>query len=321
MVPGAVVARLARAAVTLACAFVACFLLLHAMPGDPLDRLDSVAAPAAQLERTRRALGLDRPLGGQLAQTLLSYASGDLGLSFHHRRPVAEILGRALPATALLGASALACGYGLGVPLAMVLLGLRPGLRRMLDRLLMWIAVAPRFWFGLLLVLALHRLAGWFPASHAGPPGGGTWTDTARHLVLPGLTLGLPAACLVARFQLAVLSRALNEPHVRAARARGAHGWKLLLHHVLRPSLGPVIALLGIDLPVLASGAIVVELLFAWPGIGRLTVEAVLGADYPLALGTAVLSCAVVLLGRLLAETLEWLVDPRSRGRLPGHIA
>ena len=304
--------RTARAAATLLCVFLVSFFLLQAMPGDPADRLDSPTVPAEQAERNRRALGLDRPIVAQLAITLGSYARGDLGVSVTRKRPVVEVLLEALPPTVLLGSVALLVAYGVGLPLALLLVTFPGRWRRLVDRGLLAFAVVPRFWLGVMLVFLLHSLAGWFPATHAISPGGGGWSDRIRHLVLPALTLGLPAAFVVCRYQLAVMEQVLGDLHVRSARAFGAGGYRLLARHVLLPSLSPAVALFALDLPVIVSGAIVVEVIFAWPGVGRLTADAVLGADYPLALAAALLSATVVLLGRLLAEVLARVIDPRQ---------
>jgi len=304
-----------RFAATLLATFLACFLLLHAMPGDPADRLDAPGIPVEQAERTRRALGLDQPLPVQLLQTIAGYARGDLGVSFTHHRPVAEVLVDALPPTAALGAAVLLLAYGVGLPLALLLVSASPRTRSAADRLLLAVATVPRFWLAVMLILLLHSLTGWFPASHAISPGGGGWLDRLRHLVLPALTLGLPAAFVVCRYQLAAMERTLADPHVRAARATGGGGGAWLLRHVLRPSAGAAVALFGLDLPVLVSGAVVVELIFAWPGLGRLAAQAVLGFDYPLALASVLLAAIAVFAGRWLAETLADVLDPRRRER------
>ena len=307
---GALVRHLLRGAASALCAILVCFFVLHALPGDPADRLDSPLVPVAQAERNRRALGLDRPLGVQLWRTLSSYARGDLGISFSERRPVAEVLGDALPATLLLGSSALALAYGGGLTLALLLLGLPRRGRAWAHAGLLVLGTAPRFWLGSMLVYVLHGLAGAFPASHAAAAGASGAVD-ARHLVLPVLALALPAACLVARYQLSVMADRALGPEVRAARARGLAGLALLLRHVLRPTLGLAAGLFAVDLPVVVSGAIVVEVLFAWPGVGRLTAQAVLESDYPLALAAVLLAACAVLAGRLAAELVALAVPGR----------
>ena len=293
--------RLLRTGATLALVFVVCFLLLHALPGDPTDRLDAPGVPAEQAERTRRALGLDRPLPEQFVRTLVSWARGDLGVSTTRGRPVADVLAEALPYTAALGVGVLLLAYGTGLPLALALVVLPERRRRRVDRVLLLLGIVPRFWLAVLLVLLLHSLAGWLPASHAFSPGGGGVLDRLRHLVLPALSLGLPAACVVARYLLSVMERVREAPHVRAARAAGSAGTRLLVRSVLLPSAGTAVALFALDLPVLVSGGIVIETIFAWPGVGRLTAQAVLAG-------------AVVLLGRHGAEAATRRLDPRQGG-------
>ncbi len=303
--------RLLAPGLTLLWVFALCFALLHAMPGDPADRIDAPGVPPDQAERNRRALGLDEPIPLQFVRTVASYARGDLGVSSARRRPVATVLAEALPFTAGLGAAALALAYGAGIGLAMVLVRLTPRPRRTADRAMLVASAVPRFWLAVMIVLLLHGVMGWFPASHAFSPGGGGPADLLRHLALPAISLGLPAAFVVARYWLAAMERELVSPHVRAARAAGASGGRLIVRHVLRPSAGTAAALFGLDVPVLVSGAVVIEVVFAWPGLGRLTVEAVLGADYPLALALALLAASAVLAGRGIGQGLARALDPR----------
>lgn len=310
--------HLGHAAGTLAAVFVFCFFLLHAMPGDPQDRLDAPGIPASEAERTRRALGLDAPIPLQFLQTVISYARGELGVSIGRREPVADVLRSAIPATMLLGAAALALAYGAGVPAALFLVALPPRARRSCERAALLLALVPRFWLGVLLILLLHSAAGLLPASHAAPPGGGGLAARLRHLALPALTLAIPAAASISRYQLSVMEAALQAPHVKASRAAGRSGLGLLSRHVLRPSLAATAALAGLDLQVLVSGALVVETVFAWPGLGRITAEAVLGSDYPLALASALVCSAAVVCGRFLAEEAARRLDPRF-GSPPGE--
>jgi ABC-type dipeptide/oligopeptide/nickel transport system permease component len=307
-------ARLAYAAATLFGVFLLCFLLLHAMPGDPLDRLDEPGIPAGEAERTRRALGLEAPLPEQLLRTLASYARGDLGTSTGRKAPVADVLFRAIPATMLLGATALLLAYGAGLPAALLALSLSSAGRKTFEKIAIVLAVLPRFWLGVLLVLVFHSLLGWLPASHSGPPGGGGGlASRIPHLLLPALALAIPAAGSIARYELSIMEAALDSPHVRTSRATGRLGLPLLARAVLRPSLGAAVALAGLDLQVLVSGTLVVETVFSWPGLGRITAEAVLGADYPLALAASLCSAAAVVGGRMLAAEAARQLDPRLR--------
>lgn len=304
--------RIVHGAAVLTASFVATFLLLQALPGDPFDRLDAPGLTAEDARRTREALGLDLPVHRRLVATARSYLEGDLGVSFERQRPVARVLGAALPATLLLGGTGLLLAYGLGVPLAVAAWRLGPRARAGIDRLALLFTVTPRFWFGVLLVWVFHGWAGWLPASHAAPPGGGGAWDRAAHLVLPALTLALPAAAGIARYQLAQMAREADRLHVVAARAAGAGGARMVFRSLVRPTLVPVAAMFALDLRVVASGALVVELVFAWPGIGRVAADAVRNADYPLALAAATLSAALVVVGRAIAEVAVEVLDPRA---------
>ncbi len=309
-----VLPRLARAGGLLVAAYTLCFLLLHALPGDPLDRLEAAPIDAAQARRTREALGLDAPLPRQYWSTLNAYLHGELGASLRYRRPVAQVLAAALPYTALLGASALLLALGAGLLGAAGAAALPHPSRRIVEIGVLWLATAPRFWLGLLLVLLFADALGWLPASHARAPGGAGPGDVLAHLVLPAWTLALPTAAVIARYQLALLDTMRAAPHVRAARAAGETGARLAWRHIVRPSLAPTLALLAVNVPGLVSGAIVVEVVFAWPGLGRASVEAILGGDYPLALAATLSSAGAVIAGRWLAAALERWFHPPAFG-------
>jgi peptide/nickel transport system permease protein len=308
------VKRLRHSAGTLVLAFILSFFLLHALPGSPSERLDRPEVPVEQGARNRRALGLDAPLPAQLGHTVVSYLRGDFGVSFVKHRPVASVLADALPYSALLGAASLAIAYGLGVPWALVLVSLPYAWRRRFDDLGLAAATVPRFWLAVMLILVFHSNLGWLPASHAADAGAASSTaELLAHLVLPALALALPSSFLVARTTLASLERVAGSLHVKRARAAGASGPSLVFSHVLRAAAAPTLALAGLDLAVLASGALVVETIFAWPGLGRVAAESVLAEDYPVALASCVLAATAVVGGRFVSETLARRVDPRLR--------
>jgi ABC-type dipeptide/oligopeptide/nickel transport system permease component len=312
------VKRLRHAAGTLALGFVLSFVLLQAIPGSPSERLDRPDVPVEQAARNRRALGLDAPLPAQFARTVASYAHGDLGVSFAKHRPVAVVLAEALPYTALLGAASLVLAYGLGVPWALILLTLPPRWRRRLDDCGLAVATVPRFWLSIMLILVFHSILGWLPASHATAAGvSASAGGLLAHLVLPALALALPSSFLVARTTLASIERVASSLHVKRARASGAAGTSLLLPHVLRAAAAPTLALAGLDLPVLASGAMVVETIFAWPGMGRVAAESVLAQDYPVALASCLTAAIGVVLGRLASQAVARRLDPRLREDAP----
>jgi len=308
----AVARRLLRAAVTLVVVFALTFLLLHALGADPAERLDDPAVPAEQAARTRAALGLDRPLGAQFLATLGAYARGELGVSILHRRPVRDVLADALPGSFLLGVAALLVAYALGPLAATGCALLPPRRRRLADELLLAAATVPRFWLGVMLVLVFHTWAGWLPASHATGPGAAARFDL-MHLVLPALALALPAAAVVARVQSAAMDDPEAAPRLALARAAGVPAPLILWRHRVRPALAPVAALAALDLPLLVSGAVVVESVFAWPGVGRVAAEAVMGGDYPLALAATMLAATTVVFGGVLLDATLLRLDPRRR--------
>lgn len=304
--------RLARAAATLAVVFAITFLLLHLAAADPAERLDDPGIPAEQAARTRAALGLDRPLGAQFLATLGAWSRGELGVSIQHRRPVREVLAEALPGSLLLGAAALLVAYSLGPLVATGCALLPPRGQRRADALLLAAATLPRFWLGVMLVLVFHTWAGLLPASHAAAPGAAARFDFA-HLVLPALALALPAAAAIARVQRAAMDDPEVEPRLALARAAGVSAPRALWRHRVRPALAPVAALAALDLPLLVSGAVVVESVFAWPGAGRVAADAVMGGDYPLALAATMLAAATVVAGGVLLDAALPRLDPRAR--------
>lgn len=281
-------------------AFTLSLLLLQALPGEPLDRLDSPRIGAREAERSRAALGLDRSFPVMWWQTLRSYASGELGFSFTRGEAVGAVLGRALGPTAALGAATLVVAYLLGIALASLYLGSPRHVAR-LDAGLLVLATPPTFVFGAVLLQLLHFEFPLFPASHAAYSAEASLGERMSHLVLPTLSLALPAAARIARLQGAVLSRDRTRAHLLGARARGVGRLSYAWNHGLRPALSPILTLVGLDLPLLVSGAVVAETLFAWPGLGRLTATAVLEQDYPLALAAIVLTAVAVVVGRRLA--------------------
>lgn len=310
-----------RAVATLVLALAATFLLLEALPGDPLDRLDDPALTAEQVQRTRTALALDRPAPQRLAAALGALATGDAGTSFTLHRPVSDVLREALPATIVLGGATLVLAYGLGLGAGFALLLAPARWRRRASAPAAALAALPRFWLGVALVVVFHDALGWLPASHAAPAGEAAagFAVRVRHLVLPALALALPAAAGILRLQLAVAAAAWSGPRVTVARALGLSAPRVAWRSVARPHLAPLIAQAGVDLPVLVSGAVVVETVFAWPGLGRLSAQAVLAADIPLALGCVALATVTTVGGGWLAEWAAGALDRRRDADSDAH--
>jgi peptide/nickel transport system permease protein len=303
------------------------FVLLETAPGDPADlMLAGRPVPPEIREQILEAYGLDRSAGRRYASWIGALAlHGDLGWSISRSRPVAELIGEALPRTALLAATALVLHVIAGVALGMVSASTR---RRWVDRSIGGVSLVlyamPAFWLGLMAVLCLSYLVPLFPASSMHSVGAEAWSwprrwlDVAWHLVLPASVLGLASTAAMLRFVRAGLLRALARGFARAARARGVGSRRVLLVHALRNALLPVINLIGVSLPALLSGSLVIEVVFAWPGMGRLTYDAILMQDFPVVLATTLLATLLVVVGTLAADLAMVAADPRIRLRTSG---
>jgi peptide/nickel transport system permease protein len=308
----------------------AAFLLLQLAPGDPARLWVGPAASAADLEAARRALGLDQPLATRYLVWLGSFLRGNWGISLAQQRPVTEVVGSALPATLLLTGSSLLVSY-----LGGIIVGLVQAVKRArpTDTILTIVTVLvyglPTYWVALVLVLVFaygSARMGWpvwlqFPAMGVSSldadflPAGARLVDRLRHLTLPLVTLGTLGVAGTARYVRGAAVDVFELDFVRAARARGLHARRIVRRHVLRNALLPVITLLGLALPALFSGTVFVEVIFAWPGMGRELVGAVAARDYPVVLaGTAIFGTLVVV-GNLLADVLYAVADPRLRAR------
>lgn len=298
------------------------FFLIHLAPGDPFS-LDNPAIPPEVSARMRAQFGYDRPVLEQYARYLGRVAQGDLGYSHMLRVPVIRALGDTLPRTLLLMGSALVLSFAIGIWLAVVEARHRGTARaRGLNGASLFVYSLPDFWLALMILLTF---AYWIPAF---PSGGMTdpvmhdymtpWQatlDVARHLVLPLLTLTLIISAVVARYQRSALFDALPSDFMRTARAKGVPEPQLVGRHALRNSLLPMITLAGLAFPALLGGAVFVERVFNWPGMGLLVVNAIAQRDYALVVGAVLLGGALVVLGNLLADICYGWADPRVRVR------
>ncbi len=314
--------RLAQALIIALGVVTLTFILLHAAPGDPFAATAESPYRSPQvIQQARRNYGLDQPLIVQYLRYLGNLARGDLGISFSLHRPVTEALLEALPNTLLLATAALLLDFGLGIAVG-TLQGMRAGtkLDRILSTLTLTLFSTPVFWLGLMLLLVFAQTLGLFPVGGVSDPvlapslsPLGKLLDRLWHLCLPALTLGLVGAAGTARYQRAAVLEVIRHDFIRAARAKGLSERAVATRHALRNALLPTITLFGLTFPVLLSGAVLVETVFAWPGMGRLTVDAVLRRDHPLFLGATVLAAAMVVLGNLLADIAYRIADPRTR--------
>ena len=296
------------------------FFLLRLAPGDPVERLLGPAADPAQVAAQRTALGLDRPLPAQYAAWLGRFARGDWGTSIATGRPVRTMIGEAWPATVLLVGTSLVLSYGVGILIGAWQASLR---RRSVDTAVSVATVTlfamPGYWLGLMLVMLftyrLHALPAFGAAGLDADflTGWDRVADRLRHLALPLLTLTLVGLAGAARYVRGAMLDVRGEPYVLTARAKGIGARRVLLAHVLRNALIPVVTLLGLSLPALFSGAVFIEAIFAWPGVGRVLVDGVQGRDYPVVMAATAVSAVLVVIGNLLADVLVAWVDPRVR--------
>jgi len=298
------------------------FALLHLAPGDPVEQLVGPDATAEQLATQRRALGLDRPLPAQFAAWIARAARGDWGRSFATGRPVAEMLGNAWPATVRLVGLSLLLSYLVGVILG-VWQAARAGSRTdtAVSVATVTLFALPGYWLGLMLMMVGTYWLRVLPAFGAAGldadylTGWPRLADALRHLALPLATLTLIGIGGVARFTRGAMLDVRAAPFVVTAYAKGLSPASVLTRHVLRNALLPVVTLLGLSLPALFSGAVFVEAVFAWPGVGRVLVEAVRARDYPVVMAATTISALLVVAGNLLADLLAAVVDPRLRHR------
>lgn len=304
----------------------AVFFVVRLAPGDPLDQAVLEETTGADRELMRERLGLAGPLGRQYLAWVGGVARGDFGASLRQHRPVAEILAEALPPTLLLTVTAYLLHLLLAVATALVLVlrAGRPSARFLHDAGLALYSM-PTFWLGSMLILLLARQLGWFPAGGMQAadapylPAGARLADLLHHLVLPVLTLALGSFMGTARHLRASLAEVMAQDHILAARARGLPERTVLIRHGLRNALLPVITLAGLSLPFLLGGAVVVEIVFGWPGMGRVTLEAIWARDYPVVMATTTVAALTVVAGSLLADVLYRWADPRVRLGVDGE--
>lgn len=273
---------------------VVVFGLLHLTPGDPASLMLGEQATPEQIRDLRKALGLDEPLVTQYAWFLGHAVRGDFGTSIRAQRPALEVVLERLPATLLLTAGAFTFALSVGLPIGVI---------SAVKRLSLWdhgsMALAlmgqsmPVFWLGLMLIIVFSVHLRWLPVSGAGGP---------QHLVLPAVTLGTFLIGLIIRLTRSSMLDVLGQDYVRTARAKGLAERAVVVRHALRNALIPVVTLLGLQLGILLGGAVITETVFAWPGVGMVTVTAINQRDYP------VVQCAVFI-SAVLVVSINWAVD------------
>ena len=298
--------RFVASALILVGVTVVTFALAFLIPADPVRQIAGRNATPETVESIRHQLGLDRPVPVQYATYLGRLAQGDLGRSYIQKTDVGQLIMSRLPATLLLMLGAIFFELAIGIPLGL----LAAARRGRADRAIMILAFAgvstPQFVVGLALLYLLAYLAGWFPMSGYGGLG---------HLILPALTLGIGGGGWYARILRSSLVDVLRQDYIRTARAKGLTERSVVIVHALRNALLPVVAMVGLDIGTFMGGAVVVESVYGWPGIGQLAWQAIQRLDIPIIMGVTLVAAIAIVIGNLIADLVTPLIDPRIRLR------
>lgn len=284
---------------------LAAFALMHIAPGDPVAFMLGRNAPPEAYERTRKDLGLDKPLPVQYWIFLSSVAKGQMGQSLIYRVPTRDLIFQRLPKTLLLSVLALIVCYLIAIPIG-VLAAVKRGSAidfGVMAGATLGISI-PSFWLGLILIMVFAVKLRWLPASgHEG----------LKVLILPVFTLAIGEAAVVARLIRSSMIESLGGDYVRTARAKGLNNFRVIFVHALRNAMLPTISVLGLQLGFLLVSTVVVENVFGWPGVGRLLVESISRRDYPVVQGTLLVLGVTIVLGNLIADVLYRVANPQIR--------
>ncbi len=288
------------------------FVLVHLAPGDPIATqfgMNMKRLEPERIEAIREELGLNDPLAVQYLRYLGNLLKGDMGQSLTTKKPVLDEITDRLPATIQLTLAAMFISLLLAIPLG-ILSAVKRG--SFVDKLSMSGALLgvsmPSFWVGIMLMLLFSLQLGWLPSSGRGD---GTTVGSIKALILPALTLGMALMGLTTRLMRSSMLEVLGQDYMRTARSKGLRSFVVLNRHGLRNALIPVVTIVGLQFASLLGGAVIVETIFAWPGIGRLAVNAIWRRDYPVIMGTVLVFAVVFILMNLLVDLVYTLIDPR----------
>jgi len=281
------------------------FALIHLVPGDPAQAMLGETAPQADVLKLRHSLGLDQPLLTQYRTFMTGLARGDLGTSFRYNVPVTAQIREKFPNTATLAVAAMCFAILFAIPLGILAAVFRG---TFIDHAAMTLALVgismPNFWLGPLLAILFAVRLGWLPVSGTGG---------LSHLILPAVTLGAALSAILARMTRATVLEELRELYVLAARARGLSGMRAVVKHAFRNSLIPIVTIIGLQFGAVLTGTIITETIFAWPGLGRLLIQAISFRDYPLVQGCILFISVTYVAMNLLTDLTYGLLDPRIR--------
>ena len=302
------------------------FLLVHLAPGDPVRIMLGEQARPADVERLNRIYGFDRPLPAQYARWIGNAIRGDLGVSIRSQTSVLELVAQRLPATVELAVASLVLAVLIGIPLGVLAAATRNTPIDFASMIAALVGVAaPNFWVGLILLSTVAANVGWIPVFGRGPGvlealvalftrlEVGPLYDALRHLLLPATAIGTSIMALITRLTRSTMLEVLNLDYVRTARAKGLRRVRVVFVHALRNALLPVVTVIGVQFGALLGGAIVTEVVFAWPGIGRLIVDSISQRDFPVVQGSILLLAAVFVLVNLVVDLSYGLINPRIR--------
>ncbi len=312
-----IIRRLLQAVPLLFIITVITFIIINTAPGDPVymfvspDQMDT-----ANLDLIRAQLGLDKPMIVRYFIWLGGVLKGDFGLSFFYRRPVMEVLFESLPNTIILALSATIFSFAVAIPAGITSAIKRNSAFDYASSTVSFIGVSlPSFWFGLIMILVFSLKLRWLPTAgmQSLDATGSFFNDRLRYLILPTLVLGMGSMASKMRYMRSAMLEVIRQDYVRTARAKGVAEFFVIGKHALRNALLPVITLLGFIIPSLVGGAVIVETIFGWPGIGRIAISASFNRDYPLMMGNLMLSSTMVIMGSLIADILYAVADPRIK--------
>ncbi len=303
--------RGAQALLVLLGVSIVCFSLVHLVPGDPIRVSLGTRFDPETYQALRERAGFDQPLPVQYLDYVTSAVTGDLGVSFRSGQPVTEILTERLPATLTLTLAAMVVALLIAIPLG-IISAVRQGSK--LDygaTVVSQVGVSvPDFWMGILLILLFAGTLGWFPPSGYVSPLENP-VEWLHHVTLPAVTIGLVSGSILTRFVRSAVLESLSQDYTRTARAKGLPERDVVRRHVLRNAWVPIVTVTGVQLASLLGGVIVVEVIFGWPGLGRLTLDAVQSRDYPVMQGAVLLFATLFLLVNFVVDLLYAALDPR----------
>jgi len=312
-------ARLGQSVVVIFIVATIAFFVIHAAPGDPVSYTAKPLPPSVQAQ-LRQEFGYDKPVGVQYVRYLTNVARGNFGWSFSRDNRVSTVIAQATPRTLLLAGVALALSFALGVGLGVAQASRGGWFDRATSGILLFFYSLPDFWGALMILTVFTQWWQLFPPGnivdptiHDYLPAWGAFRDRVAHLILPAASLTLLNLAGIARYQRAAMLEVLPSEYVRAARAKGVSERSLVWRHALRNALTPMVTILGLLLPAFLGGAVFVERVFAWPGLGTLATSAIESRDYDLVTATVIVGAVIVVVGNLMADLLHAAIDPRVR--------